>query len=473
MTYTNKAMLIRRELFRRICEIILNVGDLSQIDRIPYEMRPKNRGSMRCCVHKDRAVLRYKLLAILGHDPNNEEDELKRLEQYARESLNNNTDKPVLSVVDEACSSCVRKNYLVTNACKGCVARPCQMNCPKEAIEFHNGRAFINPDRCVNCGLCMKACPYHAIIFQPVPCEEVCPVNAIYKDDSGNERIDDDKCIHCGKCLQACPFGAVVENSDLIKVAYELKQGNPLIAMPAPSIVGQYNTGIAEVKVALKEIGFSGVKEVAQGAEITAEKEAKELEEKKKAGELLTTSCCPAYVELVKKHLPQLEKNVSTTKSPMVYTSRQIREEYPEAKSVFMGPCVAKRKEAENTEEVDYVLSFEEVGALFMALGIDVSGFYGEMNDEASKEAREFAFSGGVTEAVMTNLNIEEPIKKDRIDGLDKKSLRRMKRLSKEKPDFLEVMACEDGCAGGPTSVVSAGTVKKKMTEMFKKNLVG
>ncbi len=84
------------------------------------------------------------------------------------------------------------------------------MNCPKDAIRFKkNGQAMIDHDTCVSCGICHKSCPYHAIVYIPVPCEEACPVKAISKDERGIEHIDESKCIYCGKCMNACPFGAI------------------------------------------------------------------------------------------------------------------------------------------------------------------------------------------------------------------------------------------------------------------------
>ena len=188
-------------------------------DEIPIEMRPKDYDSSRCCIYKDRAILKYRLMAAMGITPQEEVSEVTTLREYGKQALKRqNHAKSCLSVIDIACSACVKSQYMVTDACRGCFARPCVMNCPKQAISFVNGKSHIDPDMCVSCGKCMEVCPYHAIVKLPVPCEEACPVGAIRKDENGVEHIDEEACISCGKCLQSCPFGAIVERSQLVDV---------------------------------------------------------------------------------------------------------------------------------------------------------------------------------------------------------------------------------------------------------------
>ena len=139
----------------------------------------------RCCVHKERAVWKYKTLPLLGFDMQDEEDELTPLSEYAKRALfrSENKKENIMCVVDEACSSCVSVNYEITNLCRGCVARSCFMNCPTDAIRFKiNGQAEIDHETCISCGKCHQSCPYHAIVYIPIPCVDVCPVKAISKD---------------------------------------------------------------------------------------------------------------------------------------------------------------------------------------------------------------------------------------------------------------------------------------------------
>ena len=142
MMHANNATLTRRELLVRLCKLLLQEQLEAKIDRMPLEMRPKDQQSLRCCVHKDRAVLKYKLMALVGYNVDDEEDELTSLREYAMGAYHREKTTPVvMTVVDEACSSCQQGSYHVSNMCQGCEARPCAVNCPKEAITFINGQA--------------------------------------------------------------------------------------------------------------------------------------------------------------------------------------------------------------------------------------------------------------------------------------------------------------------------------------------
>ena len=154
-----------------------------------------------------------------------------------------------MCVIDEACSACVQINYEITDLCRGCTARSCQYNCPKGAVHVHadTGKAWIDHDTCISCGICHKSCPYHAIVYIPVPCEESCPVKAISKDEHGIEHIDENKCIYCGKCMNACPFGAIFEISQTFDVLQRIRKGEQVVAIVAPSILGQFSTTIEQV----------------------------------------------------------------------------------------------------------------------------------------------------------------------------------------------------------------------------------
>lgn len=458
MALVNNTMIVRRELLTRIAKLIKE-GELElKIDRIPLEMSPKERNARRrCCIYKERAVVKYKMMPILGLTPDEEVDELTPLSEYVKTSCERTEPKnQILTVVDEACTACVKANYVVTNLCKGCVASPCKMNCPKNAISFkYNGQAIIDSEKCVNCGICKKACPYHSIVYVPVPCEEACPVGAITKDECGIEHIDDSKCIYCGKCVNACPFGSIFEVSHVIDIFKKMKNADTtFIALPAPSLMAQYDQDTARVITALKKLGFHDVVEVAKGAMITTTNEAHELKEKLDEGQkFMTTSCCPGYVEAVEKHIPQMKPYVSTTDTPMYYAAEIARKMYPDAKIVFIGPCIAKRKEARQDPNVDYVMTFEELDSFFEGYGIDVASCEAAEMDNLTRESREFARSGGVTAAVQAE-GLQIDVKAIQVDGINKKSIAMMKSYARGKltGNFVEVMACEGGCIAGPSA---------------------
>jgi [FeFe] hydrogenase (group B1/B3) len=476
MAVTNNAMLIRRELMTRLAKM-LNEGTIEQeIDRIPIEMRPRYSETSRCCIHKDRAVIKYKLMALLGFNIEDEEDELTPLSEYARmaSARGKKSSSTMLTVVDEACSSCVKANYVVTNMCRGCVARPCTMNCNKDAIVFVNGQAIIDSTKCVNCGLCQKVCPFHAIIYQPVPCEESCPVGAITKDELGIERINKSKCINCGKCVVACPFGAVMEKTHFAELYRGFKSSRKVVAMVAPAIAGQFKVPMEKIMGAFKELGFDDVVEVAVGADITSQYESEEfLERMGEGAPFMTTSCCPAYVNLVDRHIPELKPFVSHTKSPMYYTAELARQKYPDGILVMVAPCTGKRHEAFYDPNVDLVISFEEFGALMVAHGVEITGAEPENIDkEVTNVARGFGYSGGVTNAVLAYAPTAkvEPVV---INGIDKSQIRALKQFPKSCPgNFVEVMSCEGGCVGGCNVIANPKIALRQIDELMKRSKV-
>ena len=469
MAFVNNAMIVRRELMAKLIALHKSGNLVEEIDRIPLKMSPRNAQARgRCCIHKERAVLKYKMLPILGYRIDEEEDELTPLSVYASRALErNSTNSSILTVVDEACTACVKTNYVVTNLCKGCVARSCYMNCPKDAITFlDNGQAHINHSKCINCGICKEACMYHSIVYIPVPCEEVCPVKAITKDENGIEHIDESKCIYCGKCINACPFGSIYEISQVFDILSAIKRGEQLVAIMAPSIMSQFNNSLSEISEAIEKIGFVEAMEVAQGAMETTRREGAELQEKLEAGQqFMTTSCCPSYIELVNKHMPEMKPFVSHTGSPMYYTIEMAKAKYPEAKIVFIGPCVGKRKEVMDHPDIDYILTFEEIDTLFTGLDIELQAT-DKQRMAAPLDGRGFARAGGVISAVQ-NMYPQLGIKPIQVSNLNKKNIGLLRAFTKGKApgNFVEVMACEGGCISGPCGKIDYSQAQK----IFKK----
>ena len=469
MAFVNNAMIVRRELMAKLIALHKSGNLVEEIDRIPLKMSPRNAQARgRCCIHKERAVLKYKMLPILGYRIDEEEDELTPLSVYASRALErNSTNSSILTVVDEACTACVKTNYVVTNLCKGCVARSCYMNCPKDAITFlDNGQAHINHSKCINCGICKEACMYHSIVYIPVPCEEVCPVKAITKDENGIEHIDESKCIYCGKCINACPFGSIYEISQVFDILSAIKRGEQLVAIMAPSIMSQFNNSLSEISEAIEKIGFVEAMEVAQGAMETTRREGAELQEKLEAGQqFMTTSCCPSYIELVNKHMPEMKPFVSHTGSPMYYTIEMAKAKYPQAKIVFIGPCVGKRKEVMDHPDIDYILTFEEIDTLFTGLDIELQAT-DKQRMAAPLDGRGFARAGGVISAVQ-NMYPQLGIKPIQVSNLNKKNIGLLRAFTKGKApgNFVEVMACEGGCISGPCGKIDYSQAQK----IFKK----
>ena len=465
MHESNDTNRIKRGLLIRLIKEFRD-GTLEQnIDRVPYQMRPRGGNASRCCIYKDRAVIKYRLMAMLGIAVEQENDEAKPLADYYRDAmLREKPDSDILSVLDVACSHCITSRYLVTNACRGCTARPCVFNCPRNAISVVSGQSRIDYTKCIDCGRCTQVCPYHAIIKVPIPCEEACPVRAIRRDEKTDRQvIDFNACTSCGKCMQACPFGAILERSQVIDVLKHIRDGRRVVAMVAPAIVGQFSGKLGQIAAALKISGFSRMVEVALGAEKTTSHEVHEFISRMNNGvRLMTTSCCPANVETVKRHVAELLPFLSEAKTPMQYTAEMVKQQQPDAVTVFIGPCVAKRKEAADDPNTDYVMTFEELGAMFAALEIDVTSMEAlELEHDVKGHARGFATSCGVSSAILEEMKTIHPeIKLPEIDakfinGLDAKAVKLLGLYARGKlpGNFLEVMACEGGCVGGPCSI--------------------
>ncbi len=473
----NNVVRTRRDLLIRVAALFRTGQLVQQIDRIPLEIVPRTGDPTRCCTYKDRAVLKYRLMSILGFGVDDEADELTALSTYTAEALSrSDVPPPHPSVLDIACDACTRGSHRVTDVCRGCDARPCTTSCPKDAVTVVNGRATIDEEKCINCGLCAKSCPFHAIVYQPVPCEQACPVDAITKDENGKIVIREEECISCGKCLTACPFAAVMDRSHMVDVLAALQRDRPVIAAVAPAGIGQFSAPFERLVTACRTLGFDQVYEVAAGADEVARRESAELLERLDGGApFMTSSCCPAYTAAVERHFTELAPYVSHTPSPMVVSAEAIRAEQPDAMVVFVGPCLAKKREARLSGVVDAVLSFEELGAMFVAHDIDVQECE-EIDADCigGTAGRGFPISGGVSSAVRAACATTRAVQTHTIDGIDADATRLLKGIGKNpqsptvRPDgaeFIEVMACTGGCVGGPLAYGTARAATRSVRQ--------
>ena len=463
---------LKREILVRLIKAYLSDNFEENTRLIPYAMRPKNSDvpNYRCCIFKERAILRDRAIAGLGFSIEDTDDSVLLSDLAKKAEQREVPDEHPLTVLTTACKGCVPSRIYVTDLCQGCVARPCVNTCKFGAISIQNGKSVIDPAKCKNCGMCVQVCPYQAIQKIIVPCESACPVGAIAKDENGHAKIDFDKCISCGKCASACPFGAVHEKSQIIDVLKNIKAGKKVIAMVAPAMFGQLPCKPQQLKEAIMELGFADVYEVAQGADVTTKNEAHEFVERLEKGEeFMTTSCCAGYNELVDKHIPEMKPFRSDTKTPMYYTAEIVKKENPDAITVFFSPCVAKKREALQNPNVDYVLNYEEIGAWMIALGIQVAECAeSEFKTQASAEGRNYCVTGGVAKAVQTLLPEHIPAHVVLVDGLTKQSVRDLKKYAKngmcDLGNLIEVMACTGGCLGGNSTVNAFKPALKQVT---------
>ncbi len=411
-------------------------------DHIPMHLAPGPTPQFRCCIYREREILRQRVRLAEGKSP----DE--------------NDDGNVIQVLKSACADCPISRYVVTDNCMNCVGKACINACRFGAIEPGRHRSHIDAAKCKECGQCAKACPYHAIAELRRPCKFSCPVDAIGSDEYGIAVIDEEKCIRCGQCIHACPFGAIGSKTFIVDVVEALKSMRNVYAMLAPATEGQFGTDITmeSWRVAMKKLGFTDLIEVGLGGDLTAASEAKEWAEAYREGKKKTTSCCPAFVNMVRGHFPELAENVSTTVSPMCGVSRMIKARDPSAVTVFIGPCIAKKSEVKDQKipgNADYVLTYSEIRAIMRAKDITLMPAENSYQ-EASVFGKRFGNSGGVTASVLQSLKeYDDPIdaKVCVANGAAecKKALLLMK-AGKLPEDFVEGMACTGGCVSGPSA---------------------
>ncbi len=417
-------------------------GNLDQTrDGIPFTIIPGPRATYRCCIYKEREIIRQRVRLAEG------------------KCLSGGDEKNVVQVINSACEECPIASYIVTDNCRKCMGQACQNSCAFGAINMGRHHAHIDPAKCRECGKCQEACPYNAIAHLERPCKKVCPVDAITYDEYGICVVNDEKCIRCGACIHSCPFGAIGTRTFIVDVIRLIRDGRRVVAMVAPSTEGQFGPDItmASWRNALKEAGFADMVEVGLGGDMTAASEALEWAEAHGEGRKMTTSCCPAFVNMIKRHFPELLENMSTTVSPMCGVSRMIKSRDPEAVTVFIGPCIAKKSECLDQKiegNADYALTFGEIRALLRAKEIELKPAKNDYQ-ESSVFGKRFGNSGGVTASVlecMKERGEDAGLSVRRCDGADecRKALLLLK-AGRLPEDFIEGMACPGGCVGGPS----------------------
>ena len=461
---TNDATLVR--LKHRIMEETARLAWNDQLDaehqeQLIYQIIPGPKATYRCCIYKERELVKQRIRLSLGQCPDG-----------VSQSQN------IVQVISPACEECPLSAYTVTDNCRLCMGKACINSCRFGAISIGEHRTRIDPSKCKECGMCAKACPYGAIAHLVRPCKKACPVGAIAYDDFGICQIDENKCIQCGHCIHSCPFGAIGSKTYLVEIIKAIKAGKEVIAMVAPATEGQFGADITmqSIKSAFLEMGFADVVEVGLGGDMTAAYESLEWAEAKEHGKKMTTSCCPAFINMIRKHFPkQYEENVSETVSPMCAISRYLKATRPGCVTVFLGPCIAKKSEAADKsipDNADFVITYGEFRALMRSKGVDVKK---EDNSyqESSIWGKRFATSGGVANAVLECMH-ERGQDTSGISlvqvagGLECKTTLTMLKAGRLKEDFVEGMICEGGCVGGPSKHKSETEIKKARETLLK-----
>lgn len=470
---------LRKQVFKEIAKVAYSSKNIyDAIEAIPYIISPGDTPHYRESIYRERAIASERVRLAMGMSLRPEDHPVHITSGLEESNIAQKYyEPPLIQVIPSACNSCAVKRYQISDQCCGCMAHPCQEVCPTDAISMINGRSHIDQEKCIQCGKCKASCPYDAISKKIRPCAAACGVDAIESDDLGRARINTDRCVSCGMCMVNCPFGAIADKSQIFQLIRAMQNQNHVIAEVAPAIIGQFgeNVSAGKIKAALLELGFYEVYEVAMGADIGALKEAHHYVDKVVSGELpfLLTSCCPSWSMLAKKFFPETINKISNALTPMVATARSIKQKYPDCKVVFIGPCAAKKLEASRRSvrsDVDFVITFEELSAMFEAKGIDIKTFEKEVPfDDATGAGRGYAVAGGVADAIEKCIheyynNVDVLI--EHAQGLSE--CRRMLMIAKTgKMDgcLIEGMACPGGCVGGAGTNIA---INRSTTEVKK-----
>ena len=463
----------RRSVFREVAALAYEGGNYARVDQLPHKLVPKGSVPMRYDIFLDRAVVAARVKLALGMDLRDDE----KRDSLSQQIWDAATDQkyfqePLVNIIPFACNACPEKQVRITDSCQGCVSHPCMNVCPKDAIYLDKfKRCHIDQDKCIRCGRCYNQCPYRAISKIERPCAAACGMDAIGSDEEGRARIDYDKCVSCGMCLVNCPFGAIADKSQIFQLIHAMKRGTKVIACVAPAFVSQFGDKVtpAKLRSAMRQIGFSDVVEVAIGADLCTIEEAEDFLKKVPAEQpFMGTSCCPAWSVMAKKLFPEFKDYISMALTPMVITARMVKKQNPEARICFIGPCAAKKLEANRRSvrsDVDYVLTFEELQGMFDAREVDPSAVEPDPEGDftaGSAAGRGFAVGGGVAAAVAQLIGEREPGKTIPVeygDGL--RECRKMLMLAKAgkyNGYLLEGMGCPGGCVAG------AGTIRPVKT---------
>ena len=287
-------------------------------------------------------------------------------------------------------------------------------------------------------------------------CVRHCAVKAISVRDE-QARIMVDHCINCGRCLEVCPQNAKTFASDLDRVKGYLRRGCRTVISIAPSYAGVLEFDRpGQVVDALQRLGFAEVRETAEGAALVTN-EYKKLVREGKMPNIITT-CCPSVNDLIEKYYPHCANLMAPVVSPMIAHGRYIKKIYgPDAKVVFLGPCIAKKQEAEGddrvTGAVDAILTFEELALWLKEEGIDLRSCEEKpMGNPDPRINRLYPVSGGVIQSVITEEEADG-YHKVFVDGLEN-CMEMLECLRRGELDhcFIEANVCEGGCAKGPAS---------------------
>ncbi len=306
-------------------------------------------------------------------------------------------------------------------------------------------------------------------------CVESCLFGAIVPDEKGGVRIDATKCNGCAACVAACNRQNFVNSKDILPALHSIKEAKgPVYALIAPSFLGQFSHDVTPGKLrnAFKKIGFHGMLEVALFADILTLKEALEFDRNivTEADYQLTSCCCPMWIALIRKIYNEMMPHIPGSVSPMIASGRAVKQMHPDAVTIFIGPCMAKKAEAREADlvgAVDYVLTFQEMADTFKFAGVDPAAQEDTEKDHSSRAGRIYAYAGGVSEAVKSTVERLNPHREITVQTRTADGIPACKEMMNElrngvvTANFYEGMGCKGGCVGGPKVLIDAATAKE------------
>ena len=308
-------------------------------------------------------------------------------------------------------------------------------------------------------------------------CAAACLFQAIVRDEQGKLTIDPNLCSGCGACIAACKSGSLTASRDVLPALDALKHAKgPVFALIAPAFHGQFSQEVTpgKLRAAFHALGFTGMVEVALFADILTLKEALEFDRHVNSEDdfQLTSCCCPVWIGMIRKQVPELMEHVPGAVSPMIAAGRAVKQLHPDALTVFVGPCMAKKAEAREADlagAVDYVLTFQEMQDIFRAADIHPEQLEEAQRDHSSRAGRIYAHTGGVSEAVRVTVEQLRPDRSIRVravqaDGVPAcRALIETIRKGEHTANFFEGMGCAGGCVGGPKALVDKQTGRENV----------
>ena len=363
-------------------------------------------------------------------------------------------------------------NRLLKSSIQGNLTQELDLAC-QQGYDPHQLSCLLNPEK-------------HPVVIRTDTCDckgeqlEKCRARCYFDAlfiENGSVEVNPAACVGCGECIRGCDAKKFTESRDILPTLNALRNADaPVYAMIAPAFINQYSEAVTpgKLRAAFKKIGFAGMLEVALFADILTLKEALEFDHNIQSEKdyQLTSCCCPMWIAMIKKVYAQLIPHVPAAVSPMVACGRSIKKIHPNAITVFIGPCIAKKaeaREADISDSTDFVLTFQEIQDVFDYAGINLTEMEEDERDHSSKAGRIYAGVGGVSEAVratVARINPNKPIsvKTRHADGVPAcKQMLNDILEGNGGANFFEGMGCVGGCVGGPKALIPRDEGRKNV----------